>query len=103
MMWGYYPSWGGMFLMMVFGNILWIALLGVLVWVVIRWFNRRPNSFGSSRTFAGPPAMEILSQRYARGEIDTATFEQMRERMFATSEGSRSAEFNERSVGGTPR
>lgn len=29
-----YPAWGGMFLMMVFGNLLWIALLGVLAWVV---------------------------------------------------------------------
>jgi uncharacterized membrane protein len=28
--------------------------------------------------------MEILRQRYARGEIDTATFEQMRERLEAS-------------------
>jgi hypothetical protein len=37
MMWGYGydPGWGG-WLMMGVGNILWIALLGLLVWAVIR-------------------------------------------------------------------
>lgn len=88
MMWGYSPGWGGMLLMMVFGNILWIALLGVLVWVVIRWFERRTGSSGSRESGSGPSAMAILCQRYARGEIDTATFEQMRERLEATSERS---------------
>src|SRR5579875_305871 len=38
----------------------------------------------------------VLRQRYARGEIDTATFEQMRER-------SRSTEFDGRHVGSAPR
>jgi hypothetical protein len=32
-----------------------------------------------------PSALEILRQGYARGEIDTATFEQMRERLEASS------------------
>ncbi len=33
----------------------------------------------------GPSALEILRQRYARGEIDAATFEQMRERLESTA------------------
>lgn len=32
-----------------------------------------------------PPALEVLQQRYARGDIDTATFENMRERLVASS------------------
>lgn len=85
-MWSYYPSWGGMFLMMVFGNILWIALLGALIWAVIRRVERRPSVPGAHRsdTFPGAPsALEILRQRYAQGEIDATTFEQMCERLSA--------------------
>lgn len=88
MMWGYGydPGWGG-WLMMVFGNILWIALLAILVWAVIRWFERKasiPGPQGPGVPTSGPSAMEILRQRYARGEIDAATFEQMRERLEAS-------------------
>ena len=87
-MWGYGydPGWGN-WLMMVFGNVLWIVLLGILVWAVIRWFERRPGTPESQKpgtSASGPSSLEILSQRYARGEIDAATFEQMRERLQAT-------------------
>lgn len=84
MMWRYNLGWGGMFLMMVLGNLLWIALLGILVWAVIRWFERRPNvpgSPGAGTPENSPSALEILRQRYARGEIDLATFEQMRKHL----------------------
>jgi putative membrane protein len=66
------------------GMVLWIALLVVLVWAVIRWLDRRTNVSAPSdtRMLPGEPsALDILRQRYARGEIDTATFEQMRERL----------------------
>ena len=86
-MWWYSFSWGGMFLMML-GMALWIALLVVLVWALIRWLERKtttplPPSTGTPPM--GPSALEILRQRYARGEIDTATFEQMRERLEAST------------------
>jgi putative membrane protein len=86
MMWGYGFSWGGMFLMLL-GMALWIALLVVLVWAIIRWLDRRntaPPTQGPGKPATGPSALEILRQRYARGKIDTATFEQMRERLAAS-------------------
>jgi len=86
MMWGYGFSWGGMFLMS-FGMVLWIALLVVLVWALIRWLERRTTTATPPVTgtpTSGPSALEILQQRYARGEIDTATFEHMRERLEAS-------------------
>ena len=83
MMWGYGFSWGGMLLMLL-SMALWIALLVVLVWAIIRWLERRtaPSAPTHTSTPSGSPsALEILRQRYARGEIDTATFEQMRRKV----------------------
>ena len=85
MMWGYNFGWGGM-LLMSFGMILWIALLVVLVWAVIRWLERRtttPAPPVPGTPSSSPSALDILQQRYARGEIDTATYEEMRERLLA--------------------
>ena len=85
-MWGYGFSWGGMFVMMV-GATLWIALIVVLIWALIRWLDRRMISSMPTHTSTpstGSSALEILNQRYARGEIDMATFEQMRERLVAS-------------------
>ena len=85
MMWGYGFGWG--WLLMSFGMVLWIALLVVLAWALIRWLSSKtstPPSTMMHMTPSGPSAEEILRQRYARGEIDTATFEQMRERLQAS-------------------
>jgi uncharacterized membrane protein len=77
---------GGMGLMMLgmLGMTLWILLLAVLIWALITWLNRRWNKPQPRQESLSPPALsaqEILSQRYARGEIDQATFQQMRERL----------------------
>jgi putative membrane protein len=86
MMWGYGFSWGSMFLMW-FGMVFWIALLVVLTWALIRWLTSKTATAAppvTSTPASEPSALEILRQRYARGEIDTATFEQMRERLEAS-------------------
>jgi putative membrane protein len=77
------------------GNVLWIILLVVLAIALIRWLTRHRTSeppFYPGPTYTGQPdhpgqltAMDILRQRYARGEIDAATFEQMRERLEGTN------------------
>jgi putative membrane protein len=84
MMWGYDFGWG--WFLMLFGMVLWIALLVVLVWALTRWLTTRTSRLvppPSSGMQSGPTALEILRQRYARGEIDTATFEQMRAQLEA--------------------
>src|SRR5260370_15007246 len=78
-------GWGCV--IMSLGTILLIAVLVVLVWALIRWLNTRtstPVPPPSSGVQSGPSALEMLRQRYAREEIDTATFEQMRERLEAS-------------------
>ncbi len=97
MMWGYDFSWG--WLMMSFGMILWIALLVVLVWATIHWLDRRTPKTMSSATGTpaeSPSALELLRRRYAQGEIDTVTFEQMRERLQASDP--RSSQYERQSV-----
>ena len=89
MMWGYgYGfNWLGMALMMI-GSLLWIVLLVVIVWALIRWLNHQMRgSIWPTNMIHGssPTAMDILRQRYARGEIDAVTFEQMRERIEAST------------------
>jgi len=85
MMWGYYGSglgWGGV-LLMTLGMVFWFAVLGLLIWGLVRWMTRYAAPHGNSPV-QGMSAREILEQRYARGEIDTTTFEQMRERLEAS-------------------
>ena len=85
MMWGYGYGWP-MMLWMFFWNLFWLVLLGLAVWALVRWLVRLPSHGNRQSTSpVEPSAIEILRQRYARGEIDATTFEQMRERL----EGSR--------------
>jgi hypothetical protein len=92
------------------GNLLWLALLiTAVVWLVGLFAHTSrphfPPPFGGPPPFQGPPpvpgqepgtaphpfpeapvyqqlsAIEILRQRYARGEIDVTTYDQMRERI----------------------
>jgi putative membrane protein len=81
MMYGYPIAWPAMTLWMLFQGVLWLLVVGVAVWLLLRLLERRPTvtppaqPFGSS---VGPSALEILRQRYARGDIDAEAFERMR-------------------------
>jgi putative membrane protein len=77
MMW-YGYSWGSV-LFMLLNMVFWAAVLGLLLWGLLRWLTTRSLSADAT----GSSAMELLRQRFARGEIDAATFEQMRERLEA--------------------
>ena len=83
---GYDPDflWG---LIPLLGTLFWIALLVLLVWALVRWLTLR-NAFligyHPMPPHYQPSALEILQQRYARGEIDDTTFQEMRVRLEAS-------------------
>jgi putative membrane protein len=80
MMWGY--GWNGMgSLWMILGSLFWLAILGVVIWALVRLLSRRADANATPPVGTGPSAMDILRQRYARGEIDADTFAHMRERL----------------------
>ena len=74
MMYGFGGWWLlGMGMMVLF----WIAIILLVIWVVRSLFPRQMRS-------GHDQALETLRQRYAAGEIDAVTFEQMRERLEAS-------------------
>ena len=83
----YGHDWWPGTLLSTLSTLLWIALLLGLAWSLIRWISPYilpmiADIFGMGR--AEPSALEILRRRYAAGEINAVTFEQMRERLEAS-------------------
>ena len=66
MMWGY----GGMG--MIFMALFWLGVVALVVWGVRSTGETRVRQDSSTR------AIEILEQRFARGDIDTDEFQQRR-------------------------
>ena len=58
----------------------WIGIVALFCWGAFRWFGWRDTRRSFDAPFE-PDALEILRRRYARGEIDATTFDQMRERL----------------------
>jgi putative membrane protein len=88
MIWGF--GHGLWFLLPLFflGKFFWIVLLALLIGLLIRRFSfryRQAPFYHYNMPPVQPSALEILRQRYARGEIDATTFNQMRERLEATA------------------
>jgi putative membrane protein len=91
MMWGF--GFGLLFLLplLFLAKFFWIVILALLIGVMIRRLSfRRTQRFAYHYGHYGmppvqPSALDILRQRYARGEIDAATFDHMRERLEATT------------------
>lgn len=71
------------------GHFFWFIVLALLIGTLVRRLGYRRWHMPYYSNFGVPPAqssaMEILRQRYARGEIDAVTFDQMRERLEASS------------------
>jgi len=90
------PFFGLMLIFHLMGSLFWVALFALLIFGLVRLFTRsqgptfRPGPFAAPQQPPYQPqpisAMEILRQRYAHGEIDAVTFDQMRERLQASEQ-----------------
>ncbi|TMD55113.1 MAG: SHOCT domain-containing protein, partial [Chloroflexi bacterium] len=85
--WHYAYGWWPDTLLWALSTLLWLGVFVGLVWLLLRWIMPyiRPmisDIFGIAPPDASP--LEILRQRFAAGEIDAITFEQMRERLEAS-------------------
>jgi len=67
MMWGW--DAGGGWLMMGIGMLIWVALIALVVWLVIRAVGQRPG------TAVSESAEDLLRRRYASGEIDAEEYQ----------------------------
>ena len=86
MLWGFGHGLWFLLPLLFLGRFFWIVILALLIGSMIRWFRyRQVPAYQFGTPPVQPSALEILRQRYARGEIDAATFDQMRERLEAAS------------------
>jgi putative membrane protein len=65
--WG--MGWFGMIFMMIFWVLVIVGLVFLIKWLI------QTSSSGKAAQQTGSRAVEILKERYARGEIDKAEFE----------------------------
>jgi uncharacterized membrane protein len=80
----------------------WLGLTALVAWALMRWVLPRMRGLpampgampGSAMQTAQPSAVETLRHRYALGEIDTATFETMTERILASEARERQGEWS---------
>jgi putative membrane protein len=77
-MYGYraFPLWGGL-AMMFFMLLFWLAIIAAIAWLGA-WLFRQGRLAPPGPEAARPTALDILSERYARGEISREQYEQMR-------------------------
>jgi putative membrane protein len=69
--WG--MGWFGMIMMLLF----WVLIIAGIV-ILIRWMVQKTSSRNRSNIGTGSQAMDILKERYAKGEISQDEFESMK-------------------------
>lgn len=82
------PYWAGPLPLLLSGLslLMWLGMLALLVWAVSRWLLPRASTPAAEplADVQDVSAVELLRRRYALGEIDAVTFEQMLERLLAS-------------------
>jgi putative membrane protein len=69
---------GGGWLMMLFIVLFWVVIVGLALWFSSTLFPHAARRNNDRQVSADDGALEILRQRYARGELTRSEYEQMR-------------------------
>jgi putative membrane protein len=77
-MWGHMWNWGGMIMMVLITLLILALLIGLIVTIVL--LVRNAQQSGTAITGSQRPgnALELLKERYARGEISREEYQNMR-------------------------
>ena len=67
MYWDHMTGWG--WTMMIFWSLLWVGLLGVVIWAVANWTRAGAAPSQPTGQSAHPTARKLLDRRLASGEI----------------------------------
>lgn len=82
MMWGYGPGYnGGFWGIGIFGMIIQMLFWLLVLVLVIYLFRRMSNRMPTGGTLGRPGPLDILRERYARGEMDTEEYQRRREEL----------------------
>lgn len=81
-MMGWYGTGWPMALIMAMNVVLWGGLGALVAWMVVRVMRRQP----ASQTHEHDAALDVLQRRYACGEIDTHTFDEMQAHLLAATQ-----------------
>ena len=77
---GWGMGWFGMIFMVIFWG---LVIFGIVTFV--KWVVQNPNKKGHSGYTASPNAMDILKERYAKGDITLDEFETMKKAISRSS------------------
>jgi len=73
----WHPGWDWGWGHMIFGSLMMILFWGAIIFVIVlavRWWGGGPSR-GTGQERSGKRALDILEERFARGEIDKEEFE----------------------------
>ncbi|AOV99456.1 SHOCT domain-containing protein [Dehalococcoides mccartyi] len=71
-------GWGWMIFGGIFMLIFWCAIIGVIIWGIIHLTKKGQNPSSGSTATEKTHYMDVLKERYAKGEITKAEFDQMK-------------------------